>query len=266
MAKKNTNVVSKEYIALQQSFIDKQVAWRGRFSTAEVLLDNNIDCETPYILQGKFEFDSKLAYDFMIEILENLKTVSPDTSDDVNKVLAKLDEETVVCWIEQAIAMNIPFFEKAANDLDVALYLPHFVTENVVRPIIYNIAVKDKEIIEKVSPVGLCKCCGEPVRLSDLDNEGRKHIICPRCNTSWYTKKLTCARCNSENHKDMVVVKLEANDHEQIHFCKNCHNYTKVVSSKRLVDKVEPAMLDLLTIHLDFIAQEKVDNDEIFSS
>lgn len=265
MMAKNTNVVSKEYIALQQSFIDKQVAWREKFSESEVVV-KTIEKEIPYVLQGKLKYDTKVAFDFMVEILENLKTVSPDTTEDVEKVLAEIDEKTVSNWIKQAVAINIPYFERVAKKYKVATYLPHFVTEQVLRPILFNVSQKNSETIGAVSPVGVCKCCGEPNRLTDLDSEGRKQVVCPRCNTSWYVKKLTCISCNTDNHKDIIVVKLESSDQEQIHFCKNCHSYAKLVSSKRMIDQVEPAMLDLLTIHLDFIAQEKVENDEIFSN
>ena len=53
------------------------------------------------------------------------------------------------------------------------------------------------------------------------------------------------------------TLKVEDDDHAEIHACKACNSYTKVIDTRKLIKVPVPELVDLQTIHLDNIAQER---------
>lgn len=52
---------------------------------------------------------------------------------------------------------------------------------------------------------------------------------------------------------------MEEEDHAEIYACKTCHKYTKVIDTRKLIKVPITDLLNLQTIHLDYIAQDKGD-------
>jgi FdhE protein len=55
----------------------------------------------------------------------------------------------------------------------------------------------------------------------------------------------------------MNFITVEGDAASQIHVCDECNGYIKVIDTRQYIEKPQAALLDLNTLHLDFVAQEK---------
>lgn len=70
------------------------------------------------------------------------------------------------------------------------------------------------------------------------------------------SEKINCAHCGSEEPGKLEILKVEKDDSAEIHVCHDCNGYTKVIDVRKMIKKDSIALLDIKSIHLDFIAQE----------
>lgn len=50
------------------------------------------------------------------------------------------------------------------------------------------------------------------------------------------------------------MLRVEGDDSAEIHACKSCRGYTKVIDSRKLIKVPFSEILDLKRIHLDYVA------------
>ena len=134
--------------------------------------------------------------------------------------------------------------------------VPLFLAENAVRPFIQKAAQELKQQIPKQGHKGSCPVCGEPSRLAVINKSGKKEITCSRCHYSWEEKKTSCAHCGTEEQGQVVVLRVGDDDSAEVYACKSCKGYTKVIDTRELIKVALPEILDLKSIHLDYVAQE----------
>ncbi len=249
----NIDVVSDEYTKLQEAFISQQQAQKSKLDDLMITMVAPSP-ETPLIHQITYEIDEFDLHLCLVEMLELLVRVQPDTETDVQRIMSLVDCRTALEWVKQAAAFNEGYFADFAKQHEVALWMPHFIAENTLRPILQVVSEKMADTLTGISPIGACPCCGEPPRLARIGKNGRKFLHCPRCHTKWDDKKIGCAYCGNQDHSTIRVVTIDGSETQQIHGCLQCGNYTKVVKDSRLTN-IDPALLDLKTLQLDYIVQ-----------
>jgi FdhE protein len=82
-------------------------------------------------------------------------------------------------------------------------------------------------------------------------------MTCPRCLAHWHAKRIECAHCGNDDHNTIQFITLEGDATSQIQVCDKCTGYIKVIDTRQYLSKPSSAMLDLNSIHLDFVAQEQ---------
>jgi FdhE protein len=245
---------------LQEAFIEEQKNWKTKFSTLKISHNNNFgNPQLPIIHQINWQADETEIFACVKAMLDLLKSHTPQFESAIEKVDSILTEELAAEWVKQAIAINEAYFTKLSEDHELESWIPPFVAENAAKPILQLISESEKEQIKENDRNNGCPCCGEPGRMAELDKNKKKKMLCPRCHTSWNLMKLHCAHCGNNDHKLVRIVEVGEDGVEQIQLCNNCHNYTKVISTSRMLKKFDPAMLDLKTIHLDYIAQQQLE-------
>lgn len=255
---KNQTVVSNEYIQLQEAIIAKQNEWKEKLTgVTGSVSESKRNREIPFILQAELKVNEEELVSLMDELVAVLQEQRPELNEELDKVRPLIKVDTVKEWIQEAIAMNELYFTNVAEQNGLSAWLPYFIAESATRPVLQTIAASNMEQLASMEVKGACPCCGEPPRLAELNKIGRKMLICPRCHATWGSKKISCAYCGSEEHEKLTVLQVEGRDAEELHVCAECNGYTKVIHTNKFLDKVDPAMMDLNTIHLDYIAQEK---------
>lgn len=253
-----TNVINKEYEELQKKIISLSGKWYEGLSNHTLVQESAKELSiTPVIPQLNLNIDLDVYHSFIKELIDLLKEQQPALEAELGKLSEVLDTAVLKKWADAAIEINTFYFSSFAEKHGVAEWLPQFVAETAIRPFMKKAQAELKESLKELDHNHGCPACGEPARFAIVGKSGKKEITCPRCHYAWEQKKISCAHCGSEDHENQVILKVEGEESAQVHACKSCNGYTKVVDTKRLIDTAAPELLDLRTIHLDFIAQEK---------
>lgn len=106
---------------------------------------------------------------------------------------------------------------------------------------------------------GSCFICGAAATLAELqDDDQVKHLRCGRCGADWLFRRLLCVQCGNDDYDTQRFLYSDARqEHMRVEVCDNCSGYLKVIAT---FDQTPPEMLaivDLATLHLDYIAQER---------
>jgi FdhE protein len=253
------SVVSKEYQKLQKDIIELQEQWKTSLEPDCVRpkLDKAaMEAGVPVTALAAIDFDISLFLQWIEDIGGLLSKYQPEIETSMQSIKNLLDEKTAKRWIDEAFAFNYIYFESFAEENNLDGWIPQFVAETVLRPYLQLTAAKAQDEIHYGVHGAGCPVCGEPVRLAQLEGEGKKVLHCPRCSAHWNDRRVACSHCGNNDHETVKILTIEGESAAQIQICEECKGYTKVIDTRQYIVKPTPAMLDLNTIHLDFVAQE----------
>jgi FdhE protein len=110
---------------------------------------------------------------------------------------------------------------------------------------------------KRFEDIGRCPVCGEPISLSVIDEENKRHIICTVCGHEEETFRIGCTYCL---HKDCEKIDLLVDEEEiRVELCKSCNSYIKSVRQKDevYVKYSDPHLIDIISLPLDVVAQQR---------
>jgi FdhE protein len=253
------SVVSKEYQELQKEIIKLQEKWKLQLDpeTIRPNLDKAaMEAGVPAAALTVIDFEISLFLQWVEEINELIIKSIPELEPKLAGIASLLNEEIAINWIEEAFAINHLYFASFAEENGLEEWIPQFLAETALRPYLQLTAEKVQHEIHRAVPGAGCPVCGEPVRLAALEDEGKKVIHCPRCLAHWHAKRLECSHCGNENHKTVQFLTIEGDSVSQIQVCDECNGYIKIIDTRQYISQPSAALLDLNSIHLDFVAQE----------
>ena len=253
-----TNVISPEYLKFQEDISTLYKKWLKTLSGQEVVKKQVTNTKMyPLLPQQEIHTTVKDYRTFIAELSKVVEDHKPELSKYLGKIQSLLNDELLNKWFTEAIAVNGYYFSDFATEHQLPEWLPFFVAENAARPYIQKAAQELGESIPKEDHKGACPVCGEPARLGVINKSGKKELTCPRCHFSWEEKKISCAHCGTEEQGQVVILKIEEDEGAEIYACKSCNGYTKVIDARKLLKVAPPELLDLKSIHLDYVAQDK---------
>ena len=100
----------------------------------------------------------------------------------------------------------------------------------------------------------LCPLCGrKPVFavLRQLGDGGHRSLVCSFCLAEWDFRRIICAGCGEEDHKNLPVYLAEDFDYVRVECCDSCKQYIKAIDltknglAEPIVDEIASAPLDL---------------------
>ncbi|MGJ7920676.1 formate dehydrogenase accessory protein FdhE [Neobacillus sp. LXY-4] len=258
-----TSVVSKEYLNLQKEIIELQDQWKSAINPDSVKPNFEqaaVETGVPLAAFTAVDFDISLFLQWLKDLKDVLIKSNPNIEQQFAVIEDVVDEKVAERWLEEAFAINHLYFHEFAEAHQVEQWLPQFLAETILRPYLQVIAEKAQPKLNtemKVVPGCGCPVCGEPVRLGQIEGKGQKVLHCPRCSAYWLDKKISCSHCGNNDHETIQFLTIEGDASSQIHVCEKCKGYTKVIDTRQHISKPAITLLDLNTIHLDYIAQEK---------
>ncbi|BDG61172.1 formate dehydrogenase accessory protein FdhE [Caldinitratiruptor microaerophilus] len=101
----------------------------------------------------------------------------------------------------------------------------------------------------------ICPVCGSLPGLGRIMKRqagvpGPRLLICRRCATNWRLPRFVCPFCPEEEPGDIVTVEGDAQ--AELHVCKRCRRYLKVIREEMVDD---PTLWDVQTLYLDLLAE-----------
>jgi FdhE protein len=105
---------------------------------------------------------------------------------------------------------------------------------------------------------GFCPICGgNPAMGGFVDEEGRRVLLCHRCGFVWDFRRVKCPFCGSTDQEKLKYIFFDQEPSYRIDVCEECRIYLKGVDSRKHIDEVILEAEDLVTPHLDLIAQKE---------
>lgn len=253
----NQQAFSKEYLELQTEISNKQTEWTNSLNKSTVVEKDRLQHkQIPIIAQASITVNYEQYQDWIFELADFLVEKDGNLSDDVVKLKGKLDSDTAKKWADEVLAFNQVYFNAFAEKEKIAEWLPYFLAEHCLRPFLRVVADVYQEELPNLNTKGSCPCCGEPIRLALLEGKGLKMIVCPRCEAKWNQKRLHCSFCGNEDHESLSYYNIENDKTSKLEVCSKCNSYLKIIDTRKMFKKQTAFLLDVTTIHLDFVAQE----------
>lgn len=262
----NPNIVSDDYIDLQKALLVKQ----KELCNSKVMKINlnirreDLNSELPVLSQLK---QSPVPADLFLLAIKEIESIliihQSQLKEELTRLTTNVTKEDVIPWIKHAITFNMDYFQELAEEKQLSPWLPQFLAEHALRPFMQGLGVQCQSFINEFDVMGTCPCCGEPHRLAKLESDEQKYLFCPRCETEWKQRKISCVHCGDDRQEHLFNIRIKEDDRSKIEVCETCNNYLKLVDIKNLTEVKSAALLDLETIHLDFVAREEGYGEEI---
>lgn len=244
-----------DYLQIHKDFVQLQNNWNKNIQVS--LVEKKYSVDAPILTEVEFTGNLSEYKQCLLDAIEYLEIHKPALQEQLTIIRNSLTEDVCQKWLQAAIMMNEFYFEHYATEYKVEAWLPLFLAESTSRVYVRQ-AVKQLQTELTQSKVkNCCPACGEPPRLAIVGKNGSKELVCPRCHYTWNSKKIGCSHCQNDDHETLIILKPEGQETEQIVACNRCKNYTKIIDTRVSLERVAPEILDLMTIHLDYIAQEE---------
>ncbi|RXI98675.1 formate dehydrogenase accessory protein FdhE [Anaerobacillus alkaliphilus] len=250
-------VISPEYLDLQTAISNKQLEWEKQLDKDMVVTKQSLHHkEVPVIAQTSLNIDFDQYQQWIIQLASFLVEKDDKLTNCVELLKEKLDCELVKIWSEEVLSFNQLYFQAFAEKEGLPEWLPYFLAEHSIRPYLRMVSSAYSSELPNLRTSGSCPCCGEPIRVAVLEGKGIKMIVCPRCEAKWNQKRIHCSFCGNEDHKLISYYNIENDNSSRIEVCDKCNGYSKIIDTRKLLKKQSAFLLDLTSIHLDFVAQE----------
>ena len=105
---------------------------------------------------------------------------------------------------------------------------------------------------------GKCPLCTAKPSLAAIDDEGRRSFSCSFCGTVGLFKRVGCPACLTQDASKITLFTAEEERGVRIDGCDLCGSYIKTVMNVDFSGShPNPDLVDLVTMPLDIVAQEK---------
>ena len=129
----------------------------------------------------------------------------------------------------------------------------------------YGIALKEYLLSSEIFWLqSYCPVCGSMPLVAYLEGEeGRRHLLCSWCDTSWIFPRIKCTYCQNTDQKSLKYFSLEEEkgikEKDRVSVCQKCMKYIKTIDTRKFTGEKESDLQieDLTTLHLDLLAERE---------
>ncbi len=250
-------VISPEYLDLQIAISTKQEEWAKLLDKTKIVIRQTLNHkEVPIIAQIVMNVDYAQYREWIIELAIFLAEKDDNLLTNVEKIKLLLTNEETQKWSAEVLSFNQLYFQAVAEKEGLPAWLPYFLAEHGIRPYLRVVSSVYGIELANQNTKGSCPCCGEPIRLAVIEGKGVKMIVCPRCDAKWNQKRIHCSFCGNEDHTQLSYYNIENDSSSKLEVCEKCNGYSKIIDTRKLLKKQSAFLLDVTSIHLDFVAEE----------
>ncbi len=103
---------------------------------------------------------------------------------------------------------------------------------------------------------GRCPVCSSVPSLSFIERDEGKTFYCSYCENRGHWHRIGCPRCENRNARKFDIITADKERGFRIELCNECKSYMKTADDE-LLSNYTPELLDIISLPLDVIAQEK---------
>jgi len=168
-------------------------------------------------------------------------------------------EIDAVAAIRAAIARDDRALAVLAERCDASVDAFAVVAQVAAMPLLMAVASSLESHDASVWQRGYCPVCGAWPSLAEIRGiERERRLRCGCCGADWPLPLLHCAFCDELDHEKLGMLQPEGE--EQLwgaETCETCHGYLKAVMTYGALSVRSLVLLDLTTIPLDLVAQQR---------
>lgn len=236
----------------------------------------------PLLLRSDFPYDSDQAAKLFDKFLNVLKESTGTIAEASKLIEAEIKNGSLI--LTEAFAAYLQsdesFFSKWSDKTPEAPRTLNFLVQSAMTPSIRAAALQLKEHLptqdpeERKGPAnkelrldislqparahGHCPTCGSMPFIHTLHHkQGFRYANCSFCHTEYRVRRLACGYCDEGNPDKLKFFSVDDTPGYKVDVCETCKNYMKTIDFREL-DKVSvPALDDLESLPLDFVAVEE---------
>jgi len=154
---------------------------------------------------------------------------------------------------------NAEAVEEYAKDVGVPQPVLQALAKLSLQPsLLATAAVVAKGFAEENWQQSYCPICGGlPAIAALVGEEGKREALCSFCGHFWQLPRLGCPFCSTEQQEDLHYFYGEGEDLYRVYVCEQCKGYIKVVDTREGGDPRGLAVDDVVTTHLDLLAEDE---------
>lgn len=193
------------------------------------------------------------------DLLDLLQRRSPDGGEmeRVGEAVATGRLDLDLLW-PLALARDREALTSLAHREGLPVGLVHLLAGACVRPLIEARALQvGKSLRLDLWDEVYCPVCGDGPAVAEIDKEGRKHLLCASCSTSWPSRRVQCPFCGTRDQEKLHYFTVEDNPGMRLDCCRACQGYLKTLDRRESGTAEELWVTDLTTVHLDLVGQRE---------
>lgn len=230
--------------------------------TFKVLSDVNeqkMAAGLPLLSPEEMLVDMNSCTSFITGVIGLLKTAGRDGADDLACVeRAMLDGKLDFKILFQAIMeRNRKYLDDTADSIGCTSALLEYILEIPLKSALENISITIVPENYKNWHDRMCPVCGARAGMAELrGEEGRRYLSCSTCNYKWQFKRMQCPYCGNDDPNKLSYFTV-GEGLTRVDTCQSCNRYIKTYDSRKANEDIPLDIEDLLTIHLDLIANKE---------
>ncbi|MEH7115822.1 formate dehydrogenase accessory protein FdhE [Neobacillus vireti] len=250
--------ILEELQEFQEKIVELQEKWKLEIAPFKINFDQaEIDAGAPILELAELELDISQTQRWIMELIDFVIGFKPSLKWRFINIPDLLTNENIMEWLGKSLITDRKYFKHFAEEHGIEEWIPLFLAESTFHPLLQLIAETAQPEVDRMNIIENCPVCFEPIRMATLDGGGKKVIQCPRCYAHWHAKHLQCSHCGNEDHITIHFLTIEGVPAMQIQVCEQCKCYIKILDTKQFITKLSVTLLDLSSIRLDIIAQDK---------
>lgn len=145
------------------------------------------------------------------------------------------------------------FSEHTGVPTDALLFYGRALAAPYLRKILLRL---ETEKLEPSADNGRCPFCdSEPGLSLLLGKTGKRSLVCPLCGMQWEFPRLTCPFCMKTDSLEQI--REQDNALRWLESCSSCHQYLKMIDSRKIEGEMIPLKESVETLYLDIIAEKQ---------
>ena len=260
---KQKNPAYKEILNFYEKVLEGQINIKPNLSATPLKIRedvNKLQIKEGFPLLNKEDFTLDIPSSVML--FESLCQIGRNVTAKMNENIQKI-EQAVTDGRVHLDELLIRHFDKAyldkiVDELKIDEVILQFLIHMSILPSIHANVEKLKDQVDLKNWLrGYCPICGSFPKMSELKGEGQRYLLCAFCDFTWPGERLKCPFCENKDHEKLHYFYAERQETYRVDLCNNCKQYIKTVDSRKLDYEPDLNLEDIVTIHLDILANEK---------
>ena len=215
----------------------------------------------PLIESGNFSVDSNSSDRLFRKLCQISETENPVLASAGKALLEAMDSGALEpAELRRAVLQNhTETIERCAEVLEISLPAVQTLTKLSIQPsLLVTVASLAKTTDLDRWRYGYCPVCGGlPAIAALIGEEGKRVGLCSFCGHFWSLLRLSCPFCGTDKQEDIRYFFAEGDELYRVQVCEQCKGYLKVVDTRKGGDPKALAVDDVVTAHLDLLAEEE---------